>query len=226
MNHSVLLIDDDVELTTMLTSYLSREGFLVTAVHNGERGAELAIGGGHAVVVLDVMMPGFSGIETLRRIRAHSNIGVLLLTARGDDLDRIQGLDLGADDYVPKPCSPGELVARIRAILRRTQQVDKLDVLRSGDLELLLGLRQVRWRGKPLELTGTEFNLLHVLAKNAGQLISKNDLSLGAFNRPLTRYDRRIDVHLSSIRHKLGLRDDGTSWILSVRGQGYQLIQG
>lgn len=226
MNHSVLLIDDDVELTTMLTSYLSREGFLVTAVHNGERGAELAIGGEHAVVVLDVMMPGFSGIETLRRIRAHSNIGVLLLTARGDDLDRIQGLDLGADDYVPKPCSPGELVARIRAILRRTQQVDKLDVLRSGDLELLLGLRQVRWRGMPLELTGTEFNLLHVLAKNAGQLISKNDLSLGAFNRPLTRYDRRIDVHLSSIRHKLGLRDDGTSWILSVRGQGYQLIQG
>lgn len=225
MKNSVLLIDDDVELTVMLKSYLAREGFLVTVVHRGEQGAELAIGGDYAVVVLDVMMPGFSGIETLRRIRAQSDIGVLLLTARGDDLDRIQGLDLGADDYVPKPCSPGELVARIRAILRRTNQVDKLVVLRSGHLELFPGLRQVRWQGRALELTGTEFNLLHVLAKNAGQLISKNDLSMGAFNRPLTRYDRRIDVHLSSIRQKLGLRDDGTSWILGVRGQGYQLIQ-
>jgi DNA-binding response OmpR family regulator len=224
----VLLIDDDAELTAMLAQYLGREGFFATAVHDGERGEQEALSGKYDIVVLDVMLPLMSGIEVLSRIRDKSQIPVLLLTARGDNVDRIAGLNLGADDYVPKPCSPGELVARLRAILRRTQtvsdSVQPLAVIEVGRLKIWSGKRQVEWQGSPLELTGTEFNLLEALARNAGQLVSKQDLSLNALGRPLTRFDRRIDVHISSIRQKLGQRPDGQAWIQSVRGQGYQLV--
>ena len=230
MTLKVLLIDDDVGLTEMLSRYLEREGFEVHVVHDGERGAVKATIGDYAIIVLDIMMPGLSGIETLHRIRAKSKVPVLMLTARGDSVDRIVGLDMGADDYVPKPCLPGELVARIRAILRRTESRDVAtgaagsSVFQAGELTLWPASRRALWRGQPLELTGVEFSLLEVLARHAGELISKNDISLKVFGRPLERYDRRIDVHISSIRQKLGLRSDGQSWIHSVRGLGYQLV--
>jgi DNA-binding response OmpR family regulator len=224
----VLLIDDDLELTAMLSEFLAREGFGVETAQDGDRGEAAALSGVHDLVVLDVMMPRLSGIEVLRRIRRASKVPVLLLTARGDEVDRIAGLDLGADDYVPKPCSPGELVARIRAILRRvsTQPAPESSaIVVSGPLKLWPASRRAEWAGRGLDLTGTEFSLLEVLARSAGQLVSKEQLSINALGRPLTAYDRRIDVHISAIRQKLGLRDDGSSWILSVRGQGYQLVQ-
>jgi two-component system, OmpR family, response regulator len=177
-------------------------------------------------VVLDVMLPQRSGIEVLRRIRAVSQVPVVLLTARGDNIDRITGLELGADDYVPKPSSPGELVARLRAIMRRVQPVGQplTEVIKTGALVLWPGKRQALWSGVELGLTSTEFSLLEELARNAGQVVSKKDLSLNALGCPLTRYDRRIDVHISSIRQKLGPRLDTKAWIQSVRGLGYLLI--
>jgi DNA-binding response OmpR family regulator len=177
-------------------------------------------------VVLDVMLPQLSGIEVLRRIRAVSQVPVLLLTARGDNIDRITGLELGADDYVPKPSSPGELVARLRAILRRVQRAESpaTEVIRTGPLILWPGKRKALWRDLQLEVTSTEFSLLEELARSAGQVVSRQDLSLNALGCPLTRYDRRIDVHISSIRQKLGPRSDATAWIQSVRGLGYLLI--
>lgn len=226
----VLLVDDDVELTSMLAQYLKREGFDAHAVHDGESGVVAAASGRYAIAVLDVMMPGMSGMEVLRRIRTESRLPILMLTARGDNIDRIVGLDMGADDYIPKPCMPGELVARLRAVLRRTAPSDEAGApgtakrLKLGGLELMPGSRSATWQGKPLELTGTEFSLLEVLARQAGQLISRQDISKRAFGRPLERFDRRIDVHISSIRQKLGLRPDGQSWIQSVRGMGYQLL--
>ncbi|MCF1473595.1 MULTISPECIES: response regulator transcription factor [Rhizobium/Agrobacterium group] len=224
---NVLLIDDDTELTTILSEYLTGEGFTVFAVVNGKQGlAEIAA---HRIdmVVLDIMMPQMNGIDVLQRIRRVSDVPVLMLTARGDDVDRISGLNLGADDYVAKPCSSGELVARLRAILRRVGPDKDVETeqLRSGDLVLNPANRTAEWRGLPFELTGTEFILLEVLVRNAGQLISRQFISKQAFGRPLVAFDRRIDVHISSVRQKLGRREDGQSWIQSVRGQGYQLIR-
>lgn len=222
---SVLLVDDDVDLTTMLVQYLAKEGFEVEVARDGADGVELALSGRFAIVVLDVMMPRLSGIEALRRIRSASRMPILMLTARGDDIDRIVGLDMGADDYVPKPCTPGELVARLRAILRRcTATPATAPSIQAGQLELWPAGRRASWKGQPLELTGTEFNLLEVLGRQSGKLISKEEISKLAFGRPLAPFDRRIDVHISSIRQKLGLRHDGQAWIQSVRGMGYQLL--
>jgi DNA-binding response OmpR family regulator len=223
----VLLIDDDTELTTLLQEYLSEEGFDVAAASDGRAAITAVAEGGADIIVLDVMMPRMNGIEVLQRIRKVSQIPVLMLTARGDDIDRISGLNLGADDYVPKPCSPGELAARLRAILRRSAGpagVGASETLRVGSLVLHPGSRSAEWSGKPLELTGTEFTLLEVFARNAGQLVSKQEISKKAFGKPLMAFDRRIDVHVSSLRQKLGQRGDGQSWIQSVRGQGYQLL--
>ncbi len=224
----ILLVDDDVELAGMLRDYLVRDGFEVLAVPDGESGVAEALSGRFALVVLDVMMPGIGGIEALRRIRAASTVPVLMLTARGDDLDRIVGLELGADDYVPKPCLPRELAARLRAILRRSQQAGEPAAqapLVVGPLKLMPAQRRVEWDGAPVELTSTEFNLLEILARNAGRPVSKADLSAQALGRPLARFDRSIDVHLSSIRHKLGLLPGGRSCIQTVYRQGYQLIR-
>ncbi len=235
--HKVLIVDDDVDLTAMLSQYLLREGFDVRTVHDGEGGVAEAATTAYSIVILDIMMPRLSGVEALRRIRARSEVPVLMLTARGDNIDRIVGLDMGADDYVPKPCTPGELVARIRAILRRTEgrgegRTDTRDgagrpsrMLQAGPLALWPGSRRATWHGEPLALTGTEYSLLEVLTRHAGQLVSKQDISQQAFGQPLARFDRRIDVHISSIRQKLGLRGDGQSWIQSVRGRGYQLLE-
>ncbi|UQY33031.1 response regulator transcription factor [Pseudomonas fulva] len=227
----LLLVDDDTELTAMLSRYFWGEGFAVTCVNDGEQGIVQALTQSYALVILDIMLPRLSGIEVLKRIRSTSNVPVLMLTARGDDVDRIVGLDMGADDYVPKPCTSGELVARVRAILRRADGLSAASaggtsrVLQTGGLCLWPGSRKVIWQGTPLTLTGTEFSLLEVLALNAGKLISKQEISQQAFNRPLARFDRRIDVHISSIRQKLGMRPDGQSWIQSVRGLGYQLLE-
>jgi two-component system OmpR family response regulator len=168
-----------------------------------------------------------TGIEALTHIRKTSRVPVVMLTARGDDADRIAGLELGADDYVPKPCTPRELVARIRAILRRTQPGagDAAATIEAGPLKLSPGQRRAEWAGKPLDLTSTEFNLLEALARHAGQPVSKDTLSELALGRPLTRFDRSIDVHVSSIRRKLGTMPDGRSWIQTVVRQGYQLVR-
>ncbi|NEJ69628.1 response regulator [Rhizobium phaseoli] len=225
--NKVLLIDDDAELTTLLQEYLIEEGYDVATDTDGRAAIAAAAGNTVDIIVLDIMMPRMNGIEVLQRIRKLSQVPVLMLTARGDDVDRISGLNLGADDYVPKPCSPGELAARLRAILRRAGQPAAgaaTDTIRAGQLVIHSGSRSAEWRGETLELTGTEFSLLEVLARSAGQLVSKQDISKRAFGKPLTPFDRRIDVHISSVRQKLGLREDGQSWIQSVRGQGYQLL--
>ena len=230
MNH-VLLIDDDVELVGMFSEYLEQEGFRTTCVHNGRDGAREALRGDYAIAVLDVMMPGTNGIEALRQIRGAgseaSRIPILMLTARGDDADRILGLELGADDYVAKPCTPRELTARVRAILRRTQAsgAGPGAVLIVGKLGMYPEQRRATWDGAPLELTSTEFNLLEVLARHAGRPVSKNELSEQGLGRPLARFDRNIDVHLSSLRQKLGLLADGRSPLQTIYRQGYQLIR-
>jgi two-component system OmpR family response regulator len=226
MKHRILLVDDDVELVVLLRDYLEREGFAVTAAHDGIAGAALALSGEHELVVLDVMMPGIDGIATLGLIRAGSSLPVIMLTARGDDLDRIAGLELGADDYVPKPCSPRELAARIRAILKRSSgQVAAMpSVIVSGSLTVWSAQRRAERDGKALELTSTEFNLVEVLARNAGRPVSKAELSEEALGRALTRFDRSIDVHMSSIRQKLGNLADGRSCIQTVIRKGYQLV--
>lgn len=222
----ILLVDDDVELSGMLRDYLNQDGFQAKAVHDGEAAIAEALSGQYGVVVLDVMMPRISGIEVLRRIRAASQVPVLMLTAKGDDMDRIVGLELGADDYVPKPCLPRELAARLRAILRRTQAVEMAcGPIIVGSLSVYPEQRRVEWSGEGVTLTSTEFNLLEILARNAGRPVSKGMLCEQALGRPLARFDRSIDVHLSSIRHKLGLLPDGRSCIQTVFRQGYQLIK-
>lgn len=224
----VLLIDDDVELTEMLSEYLDGEGFAVECAHNGEEGLARALANGLDLVVLDVMMPRMSGIEVLKRIRAESRLPVLMLTAKGDDTDRIVGLELGADDYVPKPCTAREIAARIRAILRRAEgpadQVPTPLPVAVGRLLMWPAQRKATWHGQALELTSTEFNVLEVLARNAGRTVTKADLSLQALGRPLAKFDRSIEVHLSSIRRKLGTLADGRSVIQTVFRQGYQYL--
>lgn len=224
----VLLIDDDLEFTGLLSEYLTEEGFEVATTDDGSKAvAEITLDGPD-IIVLDVMMPRMNGVEVLKHIRSTSDVPIVMLTARGDEIDRIAGLDLGADDYVSKPCSPGELVARLRAILRRTRKTKNTNVVSqvaSGDLILNPGSRQATLNGTALALTGTEYNLLELLVRNGGHVVSKQDISQTVFGRPLTPFDRRIDVHLSSVRHKLGVRQDGQTWIQSVRGQGYILLQ-
>jgi len=230
MNAKVLLVDDDRELAELLRDYLARDGFLVECAHDGQAGAAAALSGRHDIVVLDVTMPVLNGIQVLGRIRAASQVPVLMLTARGDDADRIVGLELGADDYVAKPCTPRELAARLRAILKRVQggpaaPTEDSQELVVGPLRLWPGQRQAEWQGTPLVLTSTEFSLLEVLARQAGTPVSKDTLSQQALGRPLARFDRSIDVHISGIRHKLGLLPNGQSPIETVIRKGYMLLR-
>jgi DNA-binding response OmpR family regulator len=224
----ILLVDDDVELVDMLREYLEQEGFDVAVAHDGEQGVVKAFEDQYALAVFDVMMPRMNGVEALRQIRAKSRVPVIMLTARGDDLDRILGLELGADDYVPKPCTPRELVARIRAILRRSESTadnTQPSVIEVGAVKLWPQQRRVEWKGAPVDLTSTEFNLLEVLVRNAGKPVDKGELSLQGLGRALAKFDRSIDVHLSSIRHKLGTLPDGRSCIQTVYRLGYQFIK-
>jgi DNA-binding response OmpR family regulator len=220
----ILVIDDDVELCSLVTEYLRPEGFQVECVHDGKLGLARALGGEHLLVVLDVMLPGLNGFDVLRRIRDGSRIPVLLLTARGEDVDRIVGLEIGADDYLPKPFNPRELVARIRAILRRSRakagEAQVPDVIRVGDVELDPATRSVRHRGKSLELTSVEFGLLQVLLREAGRVVTREALVDEVLGRKFSPFDRSIDMHVSKVRKKLG--DSGSEdYIKTVRGAGY-----
>ena len=224
----VLQIDDDVELGEMLCEYLQQEGFEAKAVHDAEQGVKEALTGRYSAVVLDVMLPDFSGVEALRRIRRRSRVPVLMLTAKGDPIDRVVGLELGADDYVPKPCTPMELVARLRAILRRVEEGDSMRTggpISAGPLTLWPARRHAEWDGRSLELTSTEFNLLALLARDAGRVVSKAALSSQGLGRPLAPFDRSIDVHIASLRRKIGTPENGQSSIRTVRGQGYLLVE-
>jgi two-component system response regulator CpxR len=223
----ILIIDDDVELCSLVAEYLQPEGFQVEAVYNGEQGLEKALLGEHRLVVLDVMLPGINGFEVLRRIRQTSKMPVLLLTARGEDVDRIVGLEIGADDYLPKPFNPRELVARIRAVLRRSNPADKdsQEVLRVGEIVLDPGSRTAHQNGKELELTSVEFNLLEVLLREAGNVVSRDRLVDVVLGRKFSPFDRSIDMHVSKVRRKLGDSDGGGDHIKTVRGVGYILTR-
>ena len=223
----ILVIDDDAELCSLVGEYLEPEGFRVEFVYDGERGLERALSGDHLLVVLDVMLPGMNGLEVLRRIRNSSRIPVLLLTARGEDVDRIVGLEVGADDYLPKPFNPRELMARIRAVLRRTQSAATQgegqvpDIVRVGDIELDPATRAVRMKGKPIELTSVEFNLLQVLLQEAGRVVTRERLVDAVLSRKFSPFDRSIDMHVSKVRKKLGDSNGGADHIKTVRGVGY-----
>ncbi len=224
----LLIVDDDVQLCDLVTEYLEPHGFVVEAIHDGDRGLERALSGEHAIVVLDVMLPGSNGFDVLRNLRTKSDIPVLMLTARGDDVDRVVGLEIGADDYLPKPFNPRELVARIRAILRRSVRTDKGTVISVGgdrivlgDVELDIGARIVRRAGEIVELTGVEFTLLECLLRSAGSVITREDLSQTVLGRTLTPYDRSLDMHVSNLRKKLGHQVGDTERIKTIRGVGY-----
>ena len=223
----ILVIDDDVELCGLVGEYLAPEGFHVESAADGNHGLEQALNGDYLLVVLDVMLPGLNGFEVLRRLRDRSRIPVLLLTARGEDVDRIVGLEIGADDYLPKPFNPRELVARIRAILRRTHASERsgsgqpTEILRVGEVELDPGTRTVLQKGKPVELTSVEFNLLHVLLREAGRVVPRERLVDIVLSRKFSPFDRSIDMHVSKIRKKLGDSDSGVDHIKTVRGVGY-----
>jgi DNA-binding response OmpR family regulator len=224
----ILLVDDDNELLDLLTEYLSSEGFDVASAEDGDKALQMISGNSNAydVIVLDVMMPQLDGFDVLERIRIDCNTPVIMLTARGDEADRIDGLELGADDYLPKPCNPRELVARVRAILRRTQNdsVASKNIIRIGDLEIARGSRSVTKSGNAVNLTSTEYSVLESLAEAAGKIVSKNDLATVALGRTLTLYDRSLDMHISNIRKKLGLDADGNELIKTVRGRGYLYV--
>ena len=221
----VLVIDDDVGLCELVEEYLGPEGYDVEAVHNGERGLDRALTSDHSLVVLDVMLPGMNGFDVLRRIRAKSGIPVLMLTARGDDVDRIVGLEIGADDYLSKPFNPRELVARIRAILRRTQSGELAGGTREaivvGDIEMDTTTRTVRRAGELIELTVVEYDLLEKLLRSAGQIAKREDLVKEVLGRELSPFDRSIDMHVSNLRKKLGHQLNGFERIKTIRGVGY-----
>src|SRR5258707_9934034 len=221
----VLVIDDDVGLCELVGEYLQPEGYEVEAIHNGERGIDRALSAEHDLVVLDVMLPGTNGFDVLRRIRARSRIPVLMLTARGDDVERIVGLEIGADDYLPKPFNPRELAARLRAILRRAAVIEdgdatneKLDI---DGIQLSPSSRIATRDGEELNLTSVEFGLLHELLKEAGKVVKKEDLSESVLERKLSPYDRSLDMHISNLRKKLGERSDGSERIKTIRSVGY-----
>ena len=224
MADRILVIDDDVELCSLVSEYLESEGFQVESVYDGKRGLDRALSGDHILVVLDVMLPGMNGFEVLRKLRETSHIPVLLLTARGEDVDRIVGLEIGADDYLPKPFNPRELVARIRAILRRTREqggVPIPGIVRVGDIELDPATRIVRHAGAVVDLTSVEFNLLEVLLREAGRVVTREHLAEAVLGRKFSPFDRSIDMHVSKVRKKLGDSDEGPEHIKTVRGVGY-----
>ena len=225
MGVNILLIDDDRELCGLLSDFLALEGFECTALHDGRKAVEHCRRHDYSAIVLDIMLPGLQGLEVLRELRGFTTTPVLMLTARGDDTDRIVGLEMGADDYLPKPCNPRELAARLRAILRRANPEDsrhQVQHLKVGEAELDTTLRSATYGGKDLGLTSAEFNVLKTLMEAAGSVVDKETLSQKALGRQLSAYDRSIDVHVSKIRKKLAIQGAG-QLIVSVRGVGYQL---
>src|SRR4051794_32385293 len=222
--NKILIIDDDEELCELVSEYLTVEGFDVVAVNDGESGLEAAESGKYDLAILDVMLPKMNGFEVLRHLRQKSKLPVLMLTARGDDMERIVGLEIGADDYLPKPFNPRELVARIRAILRRTHSAagEALvpDIIKVGDVELDPARRSVHHHGKPVELTSVEFGLLQVPLREAGRVVTREALVDEVLGRKFSPFDRSIDMHVSKVRKKLG-DTDTEDHIKTVRGAGY-----
>jgi two-component system response regulator CpxR len=217
----LLVIDDDAELCRLVTRFLTHEGFSIRWVAGGRAGIERALGEDYSLILLDVMMPDTDGFEVLRRIRQQSRTPVLMLTARGDTHDRVRGLEMGADDYLPKPFDPAELAARIRAILRRSSLQAPAAALAVGDIELDGGDRSVRRGGEPVDLTTVEFDLLAALLRVAGSTVSREDLVRNVLGRDFSPFDRSIDTHICNLRRKLGPLEDGGERIKGVRGAGY-----
>lgn len=234
----ILLVDDDIDLTELLAELLALEGFKPRIVHNGQDALDELEREQYDLMLLDVMMPVLSGIETLKQVRQKYELPVLMLSARDDDIDRVLGLELGADDYLPKPFNDRELVARIKAILRRTSAATKealqdpftdtpeeeRRLLQFGGVELHSGRQQAIFNGKDLDLTGTEFALLQILIRHPGQILSRELLSLEILGKRLTPYDRAIDMHISNLRKKLPERNDNLPWFKTLRGRGYLLV--
>jgi two-component system response regulator CpxR len=224
---SILVIDDDAELCALVSRFLEAAGYQVQTTHRSEDGVELVLFGEFDLVVLDVMLPGLDGFEVLRRVRAKSNTPVLMLTARGDDLDRILGLEIGADDYLAKPFNPRELAARVRAILRRATlaRTDGTSATASpikiGDVELNAGARTVKCGNQMLSLTTVEFDLLEKLMKSAGRVMEREELTKEVLGREFSPFDRSIDTHVWNLRKKIGTHTDGTERIKGIRGIGY-----
>jgi DNA-binding response OmpR family regulator len=225
MTIRALLIDDDARLAELLGSYLGQNGITVAHAPDGGRGLTMLENGAYDLVLLDVMMPGLDGLETCKRIRAKSTVPVLMLTARGDETDRVVGLELGADDYLSKPFSPRELLARIRAVLRRAMPDPARERLVVGDLVLDLGAREVRLAGRAIELTGIEFDLLLALARRAGRVVPRDALLSLAGRDDVTVGERTVDVHISHLRTKLGDEPRAPRLIKTVRGVGYMLTR-
>ena len=229
----ILLVDDDIELTDLLAEVLRLDSFEVEIANNGQDALD-KLNSSHQLVLLDVMMPVLNGIETLKKIRQTSNVPVMMLTARGEEIDRVLGLELGADDYLPKPFNDRELVARIKAILRRvspsessqnsTTLSSEENTLEFAGLVLHSGLQQASYKGQDLGLTGSEFALLHKLVLRPGQIVSREELSMNVLGKYLSPFDRSIDMHMSNLRKKLPERDNGLPWLKTLRGRGYLLV--
>jgi two-component system, OmpR family, response regulator CpxR len=221
--HRILIVDDDVELCELVAEYLEPDGYKVEFVHDGETGVERALSGEHALVVLDYMLPGLNGFEVLHQIRTRSRIPIVMLTARGDALNRIIGLQIGADDYLPKPFDPLELVARINAVLRRMHPEEQNDSqkLVVGDVEMDHQTRTVRRAGETIELTLVEYALLEKLLSAAGRVVSREDLVKDVLHRALSPFDRSMDTHAANLRRKLGHQVNGVERIKTVRSVGY-----
>ena len=225
----ILLVDDDVELGTMLREYLNGEGFSAELVLTGKEGIEGALSGNYTALILDIMLPDMSGIDVLRQVRKNSRLPIIMLTAKGDNIDRVIGLEMGADDYMPKPCYPRELVARLRAVLRRFEEhpdVSSVDdgVITHGDLTLNPSTRSSEWQGKPFDLTASEFNLLELLLRSPDRVVTKDELSDKGLGRPREAYVLSVDVHISNIRQKLSALPGSTLNIETVRSIGYRII--
>jgi two-component system response regulator CpxR len=228
--HKILIIDDDAELCTLLTEYLAEEGFQVTSVHQGELALDRLHHAEYDLVILDVMMPKMNGFEVLRKIRQFSSLPVLMLTARGEDVDKIVGLEMGADDYLPKPFNPRELIGRLKAILRRTQtQLSDHETvmptthaeLNVDDINVNLEKRTVSTDDTVLLLTNTEYNILVYLLKSVNKAVSKKVLYEEILGRKMESFDRSLDVHVSNLRNKLGTNKQGHPRIKTMHGYGY-----
>ncbi|MFW5400890.1 response regulator transcription factor [Yersinia sp. 1252 StPb PI] len=224
----ILLVDDDVELGTMLREYLSGEGFNAELVLTGKAGIAAALSGDYTALILDIMLPDMSGIDVLRQVRKKSRLPIIMLTAKGDNIDRVIGLEMGADDYMPKPCYPRELVARLRAVLRRFDEHPEIpsaddSIISHGDLTLNPSTRSSEWQGKPFDLTASEFNLLELLLRSPERVVTKDELSDKGLGRPREAYDRSVDVHISNIRQKLAALPGNNLNIETVRSIGYRI---
>ncbi len=222
----VLIVDDDEELCELVSEYLTVEGFQVDSVNDGTSGLAAALQERHDLVILDVMLPGLNGFDVLRELRKSSKIPVVMLTARGEDMERIVGLEIGADDYLPKPFNPRELVARLRAVLRRVENAREADAtlpekLTVGELEMSTAARSAKFAGKILTLTAVEYDLLAELLRNAGKVVKKEDLSRTVLERDLSPFDRSLDMHISNIRKKLSKHKSGKDRIKTIRSVGY-----